>query len=129
MGRPGSRGALYVAEFAVACARCSQVADFAACQVEARRVVADPQLGKATDRARGRHSPPSSSFLLRAKSARITLRASVGSTDASASLPARFGVVGPTRAGIDPDTSGQGDGGERTVVELMSVDVVVAASL
>ena len=29
--------ALYVAEFAVACARCSQVADFAACQVEARR--------------------------------------------------------------------------------------------
>jgi len=26
------------------------------------------------------------------------LRASVGSTDASASLPARVGVVGPTRA-------------------------------
>jgi hypothetical protein len=28
----------------------------------------------------------------------VALRASVGSTDASASLPARVGVVGPTRA-------------------------------
>ena len=39
------------------------------------------------------------------------------------------GVVGPTRARIDPDTSEQGDGEERTAVEIMNQDLVVAASL
>src|SRR5262249_27799719 len=34
----------------------------------------------------------------RPKQPRMSLRASVGSTEASASLPARVGVVGPTRA-------------------------------
>ena len=37
--------------------------------------------------------------------------------------------VGPTRARIDPDTSEQGDGEERTAVEIMNQDLVVAASL
>ena len=39
------------------------------------------------------------------------------------------GVVGPARARIDPDTSEQGDGEERTAVEIMNQDLVVAASL
>ena len=38
----------------------------------------------------------------------LVLRASVGSTEASASLPARFGVVGPTPArGMNGDSPGR----------------------
>jgi hypothetical protein len=40
----------------------------------------------------------------------LGLRASVGSTEASASLLARFGVVGPTRARIGSNTQNQGTG-------------------
>jgi hypothetical protein len=36
---------------------------------------------------------------------------------------------GLMRARIDPDTSEKGDGEERTAVEIMSLDVVEAASL
>lgn len=44
-------GALYVAEMAAACAMSPQVADLAAGQEEARRIVTDAQLGEAIDRA------------------------------------------------------------------------------
>jgi ADP-ribosylglycohydrolase len=45
-------GALYVAEMAAVCARCQQVADLSACQMDARRIVTNIQLGEAIDRAR-----------------------------------------------------------------------------
>jgi ADP-ribosylglycohydrolase len=48
-----AEGALYVAEFAAACTLSSQVADLAACQHQARRIVSDPQLGESIDNARG----------------------------------------------------------------------------
>jgi len=44
-------GALYVAELAAACVRCPRSSPPAACQREARRIVADPELGGAIDRA------------------------------------------------------------------------------
>jgi ADP-ribosyl-[dinitrogen reductase] hydrolase len=46
-------GALYVAELAAACARSPGGSSLATCQEEARRIVADPQLGGALDRAVG----------------------------------------------------------------------------
>lgn len=45
-------GALYVAEVAAACTRRPSEADPFACQGEGRRVVTDPQLARAIDRAR-----------------------------------------------------------------------------
>jgi ADP-ribosyl-[dinitrogen reductase] hydrolase len=44
-------GALYVAEMVASCATNTTFADLAACQAEARKVVTDPQLGEAIDRA------------------------------------------------------------------------------
>jgi ADP-ribosylglycohydrolase len=44
-------GALYVAELAAACARSPGGSSLATCQDEARRIVSDPQLGEAIDRA------------------------------------------------------------------------------
>jgi ADP-ribosylglycohydrolase len=46
-------GALYVAELAAACVRCSVGASLSDCQQQARSIVTNPELGLAIDRAKG----------------------------------------------------------------------------